>query len=167
MSLQAIFDPMVRAYFKNKSGGGDRGEIIGFNYCETFPDINTVWTDELKKIWPVAALARVAGKEYRLLFLHTALAFDNQGKRFYAREDIRGQGAYLENGVWHYYGDPTDEENWLFDEGQTAEEHHYFLFWQSEPAPGIEVDDNGRVFESELDTVTFPNPVAVYADGTG
>lgn len=86
MSLQAIFDPMLRAYFKNKNGsdGGmtPTGQVC---YGMTLPDINTVWWDKERR--PYAVITRDRRSDGIKLWMMTATV------RFEIR-DVTGNHGY-------------------------------------------------------------------------
>ena len=170
MSLQAIFDPMVMAYYKNKSGGGggDRGEIIGYEYSVILPDINTVWTDEVKRILPYAFIKRLS-ERVTLYMADRPICMRNNV--FYSEHDMIGIGSGLniKTNTWdddilnrvNEWNSPDDIGEYLAYAGEYICSDSEYVIWSS-----VDVVDK-RDHMEYAPTIDFADPVAVYADGTG
>jgi hypothetical protein len=165
MSLQGIFDPMVRAYFA-KHGGGSKGEIVGYQYSVLLPDINTVWTDEMKKLLPYAFICK-EGVWFYLYMTDRPIAMKNQS--FYYTADTIGLMATLdkETNTWngwfvdepHNWQTADDIGEYAGFEGDLIDEDMKRVVWYSEDVSDDVYPDNWKL--------DFADPVTVYSDGTG
>lgn len=165
MSLDGIFDPVVRACFA-KHGGGSNGEIVGYQYGTLLPDINTVWTDKIKKILPYAFICR-SGVDFNLCICNQPLRCDNSNAKFYFPYDTVGLLYSWEKKTNTWYGqeyDPNwetadDIDQYVGYAGDTLDDINWVLVWHSED---ISYESWGVTF-----TIPFADPVTVYSDGTG
>ena len=172
MSLQAIFDPMVRSYFKGKFGGsgGASGEPIGYMYGTILPDINIAWTDYVKKVLPYAFVIQ-EGTDFYLYMVDSPICMEHD--TFYVKHDMIGVRIRLNDpDEWFYYiSDDFRERN-----VQTPEDINEYVayagntftnvIWSSVDVKNkVGVDNSGN--EYYAGALECADPVTVYENGTG
>lgn len=133
------------------------GDPVAYLYNGVrLPDINAVWTDELKTQYPYAYIRGEGGDEfcYELLFASQPFARFND---FLISFDVEGG---LGSGKLYYYDYVEAESGWLFYEDfeqAAGETEGYTDLWTSHDIPVI--DDNAQPTGATYLAASDPVPV--------